>query len=72
MQTHSHRATCGFLDRLDLRYTFPRCTDLQSLVKSLDHRGIVLALDTFPQGNLWFARFRVYFTPVDGLDQTGD
>lgn len=28
--------------------------------------------DTFPQGNLWFARFRVYFTPVDGLDQTGD
>jgi hypothetical protein len=35
-----------FLDRLDLRYTFPTYTDLQSLVKCLDHRGIVLVLDT--------------------------
>ncbi len=26
------------------------CTDLQSLVKCLDHRGIVLALDTIEQG----------------------
>ena len=35
-----------FLDRLDLRYTFPTYTDLQSLVKCLDHRGIVLVLDS--------------------------
>ncbi len=35
-----------FLDRLDLRYTFPRYTDLQSLVKCLDLRGTVLILDT--------------------------
>ena len=36
----------GFLDRLDLRYMFPRCTDLQSLVKCLEDGGIVLVLDT--------------------------
>ena len=40
----------GFLDRLDLRYTFPRYTDLQSLVKCLDHGGIVLVLDTVGSG----------------------
>ena len=34
------------LDRLDLRYTFPRYTGLQSLVKCLNHRGTVLVLDT--------------------------
>ncbi len=38
MTTLHHQS---FLDRLDLRYTFPRIyTNLQSLVKCLDHRGI--------------------------------
>ena len=33
------------LDRLDLRYMFPRHADLQSLVKCLDHRGVVFMLN---------------------------
>ncbi len=38
--------TGGLLARLDLRYTFPRIHDLQSLVKCLNLRGIVLVSDT--------------------------
>ena len=43
------------------------CTDLQSLVKCLDHRGIVLALDTVyvcnqTRGVLGWTRLFVYST----------